>query len=171
MARKRFFRGGRQVRETMWITLDATSTNFASASSAALILSLNAGGLALRPFTIVRTRGNWIVRSDQNAVTEFYQVGLGVAVVSEQASAIGVTAVPTPFTDLGSDLFMVHQIQAGAIQVASAVGFQNIQSVDYDSKAMRKVNDDQDVVVLLETSSVSLGATVLHGGRMLIKLH
>ena len=70
MARKRFIRGGRSVRETMWISLDETQTTLASANSAALILVLNAAGLALRPFTIIRTRGTLLVRSDQLAASE-----------------------------------------------------------------------------------------------------
>jgi len=39
------------------------------------------------------------VRSDQFVATEGYEIAIGMAVVSDQALAIGVTAVPTPFTD------------------------------------------------------------------------
>ena len=171
MARKRFIRGGRSVRQTMWIGLDATTTALAAANSATLILALNAGGLALRPFTIVRTRGSMLIRSDQTAVSEVQQVALSAAVVSDQASAIGITAVPTGFTDAGSDLFFLYEQQINDLVVTSAVGSLIYTSINYDSKAMRKVNDDQDVIFTLENSGIGQGSVTRHAGRMLIKLH
>ena len=56
---------------------------------------LSAIGLALRPFTLIRVRGIFTIASDQSAATETQVGALGVAVVSEQAASIGVTAVPT----------------------------------------------------------------------------
>ena len=67
MVRNRAFRtrGGRQVRESAWIGFDNTITALGGGGSvAALILSLNATALAFRPFTIVRTRGFFGIRSD-----------------------------------------------------------------------------------------------------------
>jgi len=54
----------------------------------------------------------------------------------------------------------------------SAIGFaENPLSIQFDSKAMRKVNADQDMVIVKETSAISLGAVAMHAGRFLIKLH
>ena len=64
---------------------------------------LNAAALALRPFTVVRTRANLIIRSDQQAASELFEVAYGETVVSEQASAAGVVSVPTPVTEDASD--------------------------------------------------------------------
>jgi len=172
MARKRFIRGGKSVRSTMWIRLTETSTNLAAGNSAAILLSLNAAALALRPFTIVRTRGVFQVTSDQTAATERQAVALGMCIVSDQASAIGVTAVPTPYTDAGSDLFFVYEQNVQELTVVTAIGFYaENPGQHYDSKAMRKVNDDQDFIVVIENSGVTSGADVFHSGRMLIKLH
>ena len=41
----------------------------------------------------------------------------------------------------------------------------------WDSKAMRKVNDDQNMIFVAETSALSTGAIVTTQGRALIKFH
>jgi len=138
-----------------------------------VINSANAALLALRPFTVTRTRGFLHVESDQVAGDESYQVALGCCVVSDQASAIGVTAVPTPFTDLGSDLWFVHEILASSFEILSAVGVETATGVfaRVDSKAMRRVEEGQDVLTVIENSSLGSGSSVNFAGRSLIKLH
>ena len=160
-------------RQSVWIGIAEASNTIATSSTAVLSSSLNAAALALRPFTVVRTRGILGINSDQNAASEFQMYAFGLAVVSDQAVAIGVTAVPTPNTDRGSDLFFVYEEMVGRIEVQSAVGFaETIVTVHrFDSKAMRKVNDDQDIVIVKETSSISNGVFALSAGRMLLKLH
>ncbi len=54
--------------------------------------SLSTAGLALRPFTIVRTYLEVAVRSDQAAAIEQQITAVGMAIVSDQAVAVGVTA-------------------------------------------------------------------------------
>ncbi len=174
MARRRTFtRQGRQVRETFWSGVTETVTTLASSNAAALISSASASLLAVRPFTVVRTHGFFGVRSDQTATSETFDAALGYAIVSDQASAIGVSAVPTPFTDLGSDMFFVHQTLMGRFLDLTAAGFEGntLTWMHYDSKAMRRVNDDQDLTIMIETSSLSAGCAVHHVGRVLIKLH
>ena len=171
MARS-FRRGGRTIRrESLWIGIGAANTNLAAANSAVLTNSFNAAALALRPFTIVRTRGVWMIRNDQTAATELQQAALAMAVVSDVSVSIGISAVPTGFADIGSDLFFVYEQQAQEFVVNSAVGTEVYTGVQYDSKAMRKVEDGQDLAVTLEASAISAGVNVLHSGRMLIKLH
>jgi len=162
-----------QSRETLWLAIGESITTLAAANTAAMVNALNAAALALTPFTIIRTYIEWSMMSDQLAVIEDQQVALGQAVVSVQASAIGVTAVPTPFTDLGSDLFFLHQIMTSRfvdLGTAVEVGPTPIHRT-VDSKAMRKVEDQQDVVMTLENSSVAAGSRNLTAGRLLVKLH
>ncbi len=132
--------------------------------------SLNAAALAMRPFTIVRQHYELYVISDQAAAIEQQMGAFGVAVVSDQASAIGVTAVPTPITDLGSDLWVTHQIFMGD---ASTITDRSIPGARYsvDSKAMRRVNNDQDVVIVAELDTQGQGFILFAGGRFLVKLH
>ncbi len=103
-----------QRRESVWIGISENLDTLSAANVAILSATLNATALALRPFTVVRTRIWMHALSDQTGAPEDYQVALGAAVVSEQASAIGVTAVPTPFTDVASDLWFYYEVIAGA---------------------------------------------------------
>ncbi len=174
MAGRRFTRGRSvgQRRETLWVSMAPVIDT--ADSAAVLISSANAALLALRPFTIIRTYFSVEFGSDQSAATETQVAAVGMAVVSEQASAIGVTAVPTPITDIGSDLWYVHQNLLAVFQIKSSVGFDPKNSTIYEihSKAMRKVNGDQDVVLVYEDSAVGTGgSTITTIGRFLIKLH
>ena len=166
-------RGGRSRRESLWLFLSPVNFVLAAASQAVITNSLNAGALALRPFTVVRSRLQWFVKSDQTGALERYQTAWGAAVVSDQANAIGVTAVPTPFTDLGSDLWFMHSVIAGSFTFVTGSGFHPVGGTmkEIDSKAMRRVNDDQDLVFVAENSSISLGTDHMVSGRILVKLH
>ncbi len=158
-------------RETLWGFLSTAETTLGGAPTAAVVNSLNAAGLALRPFTVVRVRGVLQVRSDQVASIETYGVDFGMAVVSDQAVAIGVTAVPTPLTDKGSDLWFVYEQMFGTQTGNANTG--NVQQVgfskEFDSRAMRKVEEGQDVIAVVENEIN--GVIVVSSGRFLIKLH
>ena len=160
-----------QRRETLWLFGSTVESTMSGAPTAILINSLNASALSLRPFTIIRTRGIMQVVSDQNVGSESYMADLGMSVVSDQAVAIGVSAVPTPLTDKGSDLFFVYEQLPGRFEISSGVGFESSAGryQSFDSKAMRRVNDDQDVVVTVENEVA--GCQLLTSFRMLIKLH
>ena len=171
---RRFTRSAGRVgssRLTIWTGIVATRTTLAAASTAAIMNVGSAGVLALRPFTIVRTRGYFSLQSDQTATGENFDAAIGFAVVSDQAVAIGVTAVPTPHTDLGSGLFFTHEASDGRFMFISGIGVhpQATKGRQYDSKAMRKVDSGQDVVFVAETSALSGGCILYHVGRMLIK--
>ena len=164
---------GRSPRRlTDWFAGASQSVETAlAASTSVLFASLNAAALAVRPFTVVRTRG-WIwVASDQVAAFEVPFGGAALAVVSDQASAIGVTAVPTPITDEDSDLFFMYQhfIASGAGQAASQSNGSRL--FEFDSKAQRKVNADQDIVQVIENSNTDDGLVFVMKLRMLVKLY
>ncbi len=137
-------------------------------AQAVLITTLDAGALALRPFTIVRTRGSWYVRSDQVSAVENYAAFYGQSVVSEQASAIGVTAVPTPSTDSDSDLFNAYSTLGGSAVAGQTSEGGHIEVID--SKAMRKVEEGMDVVEVIE-NPFATGVVVGVYTRLLVKLH
>ncbi len=160
-----------QRRQTLWIASQPASTALASASTGVFLSSLNAAALALRPFTIVRTRGRIFLRSDQLATSEDYDVAYGMTVVTDQASAVGVTAIPTPINEMESDWFVYEQL-VGRFSFATSAAF-NESGVgkDFDSKAMRKVDLGSDMVVVAEPSAVADGQVLWDSFRMLIKLH
>ncbi len=164
-------RGGRNVRDTVWGATPTAIVTIVSASASTLAFSLNAATLALRPFTVVRHRLQWFVRSDVVAGGELYGGAIGGCVVSDQASAIGVTAVPTPIVDQASDLWYFYD------QVYGRFGGTQVEEVgrmrDIDSKAKRKVEGGEDLIIVLETPGAAMSASMVSviGGRFLIKLH
>ena len=143
-----------------------------SATGGTLIFSLNATALALRPFTIIRSRFELYLKSDQDTGSEDQVAGFGIAVVSDEAAAAGVGSIPTPISELGSDLWFVSQIlmssiEAGATNVETA---SNGRGYTVDSKAMRKCSVGQDIVVVGERSGAGAGIELFVGGRILVKV-
>ena len=171
MARRPFVRGG-QRRATSWIDIPIQPVAL-GAGGAAITHTMTAIELAKRPITVIRTHLELLFQSDQLSATETQLGAVGLCVVSDQAAAIGITAVPTPDTDLASDLWFLNQILMNDISVNSAVGFDSMAGrlFSMDSKAMRKVNDDQQIVVVIELTGGSDGAIFTLGGRLLIKEH
>jgi len=164
-------RGGVSRRETVWLGFQYAQTVLAASATAALVYSLNAAALALLPFTIVRTRMNWTCQSDQSAATEDFIGNFGWCVVSDQAAAIGVTAVPTPAFDLSSDLWFLIDQWIGTFQLIGSNVTTNMNVLKIDSKSMRKVEVGQDIVGVAEAGITESGVTVRTVGRMLVKLH
>jgi len=166
-------RGGRMVRETLWANFTTVEAALTGAPTAVLANVTGAPLLAIRPFTVIRARGVIAIRSDQAAATESFMVDVGQCVVSDQAVAIGVTAVPTPGTDAGSDLWYMFQQVIGRIEVSSGAGTGvpvNTQTfVQYDSRAMRKIEEGNQLILVFENELN--GANIVHSGRILIKLH
>ena len=165
-------RGGRNRRETTWFGGTDIRTVLPAGANPVALTSLNAAALALRPFTVIRTRGVVAVSTDQEAADEFQHVMFGQAVISDQAVAIGVTAMPTPRTDSGSDLFFVFEFIANDFRFGDATGFvTGVQERVIDSRAMRKVEDGQDVISVIEAGVVGQGSSVQTFTRLLVKLH
>ena len=167
MARRTFVRGG-SWRATVWIasTVETALTTLAATASV-----LDQTFTFAEDATIIRTRGSLFVRSDQISATEAVAGALGMAVVTEQAAAIGVTAVPTPITDQESENWFLWQPWAYSFVVTTAVGTlgSSFAQFDFDSKAMRKVNKDDSVAVVLENSFTTFGVEFFLTFRMLLK--
>ncbi len=165
-------RGGRSVRQTLWFASTLSQDTLASANSAAISFQLNAAALALRPFTVVRTRGFMQIESDQTSVQEDYSAAYGQIVVSDEAVAAGIASVPTPTSQSASD-WHVYAMQSQRLFVTTDVGrllSTNMRS-EIDSKAMRKVDIGQDLIGVVEATALSAGVIVHSFQRILIKLH
>ncbi len=106
--------------------------------------------------TIVRIRGMITIYSDQQAGTEDQVGAVGMLIASDQAVAVGVGSLPTPYTDQDSDLWMMHQYWAGAFVFADATGFsaQAAKSFPFDSKAMRKFGTGSTFCVIVENGAM-----------------
>ncbi len=165
-------RGGRNVRATVWVGLTGTFTTIGAGGTAVLLNVTSAALLALRPFTVIRARGTLFLTTDQNAAREDQGVGLGSIVVSDDAVAIGITAISTPITQAESDGWYLYQTLMTARGAGSTDSEMGV-GLDYDSKAMRRVEDGFQLVTIVETMAAALssGVEVRHIGWELIKLH
>ncbi len=95
-----------------------------------------------------------------------------MAVVSDQAAAIGVTAVPTPVTDYGSDRwFVIEQMQSRLRFSDQTAIYEAGHERMVDSKAQRKVDISEDIVVIVETSAFQSSVELFQALRVLVKLH
>ena len=166
------------VRPTKWVaSADSTAVTGLSASSVLLdqsFTSVQLTAVAQAGGTVVRTRGILWVKSDQATATEAPIGALGMMVVRDAARAIGVTAVPTPVTDSADDGFFVHQFWQGGIDFnqvdASGVQIWNgWHRFDFDSKAQRRFNADDAIVVTMENSAAAHGCAFILNFRMLLK--
>ena len=130
--------------------------------------SLNAAGLAKRPFTITRSVGLLSVLSDQNAAAELPFGAMGMMVVSDKAVATGATAIPDPITEQASDMWFMYQAFSCEGTLSSNAG-RPIQQFAFDSRAQRKVQQGEDVVIVWANGSVD-GMTFISNFRQLVKL-
>jgi len=151
----RHFRGSRggSKRHGEWVG-SAVQTAFIGLAASSVVLDQ-----IFTPFdageTLIRTRGLFAVKTDQIATSENFMGAVGIGVVSEQAATLGITAVPHPDTDSGWNGWLWHSYWAGAILFGDATGFASpaVVSVPIDSKAMRKVGDNERLVLVVENSS------------------
>ena len=127
--------------------------------------------------TIVRTRGELLlVLLSSSAAQTGMQWAAGLAVVSQKAATLGVTAIPGPLTEMDWDGWLWHS--QGSLKTSGGMAANTIDGgpnsmvrVPIDSKAMRKFGDETGFVGMLET--VEVGTSTLHAElrtRFLVKL-
>jgi len=59
----------------------------------------------------------------------------------------------------------------GSFQFGTAVGFETLSGNAVDSKAMRKVEEGQDFILVVETPATVSSARIQTADRFLVKLH
>ena len=156
-------------RLTEWIGAPfvAAETGLAAATFV-LDSSLSTLSLAKRPFTITRTIGTLWVGSDQLAGPEYPFGALGMQVVSDKAVATGATALPDPVTEVSDDRWFMYKAFAAYGGVVQGRG--NLHTFDFDSRAQRKVEDGDDIAVMMANSSATDGLEYILNYRILVKL-
>jgi len=158
-------------RQTTWIGPADQGYLAVGAGAKVLIASFDPFAAGLPKPTVVRTRGNVSIRQGTGIIVDTEIVGaFGLAVVSDQAFTIGITAIPGPFNDSGWDGWFVW----GSFSIAyEAVGTSETllmtdRQFEVDSKAMRKVTENETIVLVAESQGVALRASMPL--RMLMKL-
>jgi len=139
-----------------------------------LLARFTAAGLAdTSPATIIRERGEFYVRSDQVATNEFFEGAVGFAKVTELAAAAGAASIPGPITDAAWDGWYAWAAIQGEFSFLTAVGYgpNGGYRIVIDSKAMRKFERTESLVIMAENASATTGFTLAYKGRTLFKLH
>ena len=99
---------------------------------------------------MIRTRGLLLATLESfTAVGDGFFGAIGLGIVTTAAATAGVASIPTPITEAGWDGWLLHRYVA----VESSIGAGSpgeVHRLDLDSKAMRKVNEDESIVMVWE---------------------
>ncbi len=127
-----------------------------------LTQSFDAAANGLTKPTIVRTRGT-ISIAPQSGSADLDIVGAwGAAIVSDQAFAAGQASIPGPFDEAGWDGWYAWGSFSYQVEFFDSTGVQAPwdRMWEIDSKAMRKITDNETIVFMVESNvgafSVSL---------------
>ncbi len=141
-------------RKVTWVgPADQSYVSVASGGST-LLQSFDpaAGGPFPKP-TIVRVRGEVSMRLDSYAVDIAVVGAFGCCVVDNEAFTAGIASIPTPLTNSSWDGWFVWLPMHFSLEFGSAIGVQvpadRVWTID--SKAMRKVSNDQTIVWVAES--------------------
>jgi len=167
--RRRLIAAGSR-RQTSWLDIEPVFVNIVGG---VLTHVMTAAEIAKLPFTVIRTHVAVNMSSDQIIAGEGGIGGYGGCVVTAQAEAIGITAIPTPILDMASDSWFLHTLTPFQLVFATAVGFDDHsgETFHYESKAMRKVSEDERLIFVAESAAAQDGANIRVAGRILIKEH
>ena len=161
----RALRGPR--RQTNWTK--SADQGYVAVGADASVLQQSFAGTGGEEVTIVRTRG---VLSIVPAVftADIEIVGaMGMGIVSQQAFVAGAGSIPAPYTDANWEGWFVHQFFSYRFEFITGAGVILIDHKDtIDSKAMRKLKDDDVIVVMVESQAAAMRAS--YQFRMLFKL-
>jgi len=145
VANRSFTRGSRSRRRTHWIGVNGALST--AASTSVLLFTSQVGH---EGETIVRVRGLLTVGLETAASAfDGYFGAFGMAIVTSAAAAAGVGSLPTPITEEGWDGWLLHRYFAieRTLGAGSPGEYDRLQ---LDSKAMRKANEDEALVGVVE---------------------
>jgi len=163
--RHRSFRTGGPRRKTQWIGPPLQGYITVASGGATLISSL----VLEEPTTAVRVRGMVSIQPQlTNADIELIGA-VGIGVVSAEALAVGITALPEPYSDADWGGWMVWRSFAYQFRFEDATATQYPRwDFEVDSKAMRKVGPSDALVFVAESFAGAF--KVADTTRQLLKL-
>ena len=176
MAHRGFVSGrGRssQRRATSWVFGPGGQAATAISASGQQIVG---SGLVLIPegATLVRTRGfvELVLEAAAN-IGEGISGAFGIGLVTNEAFAIGATAIPGPLSEMDWDGWLYHQfwsLHASTATIADGVNVGRY-GFDVDSKAMRKWDTSMTLVAMVEATEIGVSQVeMFFDSRLLIKL-
>ena len=136
---------------------------------------LGSGIILLIPgLTVVRIRGELTLRfTSAGAADNGISFTYGIGIVSADAFAVGVTAIPNPQDDMEWPGWMWHGFTTfrAASATLADVGSASVVRIPVDVKAMRKLGENEILFAALDADeSGTATATASFDSRMLVKL-
>jgi len=126
------------------------------------VVGVGDGALAVAlPFTILRTRGRVMLELNTAGAGERVVCAVGITVAGDRAVAAGVASLPGPQSQGEAPWLWHDYLTVSSGSEAAVISEFLVDRVTLDSKAMRKVRDDQTLVLMAEISeSADMGGTV-----------
>ena len=173
MANRSGFVGARRTRaparQTVWIGPADQPQAAVASNTSVVVASFDASAAGFDKATLVRTRGVFLHRPSAYSVDLAYQGAFGIGIVSDDAFAIGTTAIPGPFTDSDWGGWFVWRSFGYFLENGSNIGLlRGHESLEIDSKAMRKIGPNETMVVMCESQAGAF--SIWDGTRHLLKL-
>ncbi len=163
-------RSGRRT-DYNWVSAAGVNVNVDVGLGTAV---LGAGSVAFNGAgTVARVRGQVLINLDATAVNEQVVIALGLIKVDNDALAVGVTAIPKPHID-GDAEWLWHGyllVTSGSEAAVNNNGL--IARLEIDSKAMRRVKTNDNMVLVAEVAAeLDQGGNfdLLYGYRLLVGL-
>ena len=102
---------------------------------------------------MVRDRGMVTIKPGSFAADLDIVGAIGVGVVSDEALGVGITAIPTPYSDADWSGWLVWESFAIHLEVLDATGFDvgAALRINVDSKGMRKLGATESLVLVAES--------------------
>ena len=148
--------GGRRRAPSTWSRFVSVAPVTVPAATKVLIASLVLNNVGISE-TVRRTRGMVMIGSDQVSVVENQLGSLGMIVVTELALSVGAASLPGPVTQLDDDGWFVWQPFMAKQNLLAQPMSQSKAVFEFDSKAMRRVEDGYAIAVMIENSSATTG--------------
>ncbi len=126
-----------------------------------------------QPLTLIRSRGVALVSSDTTAASETQHCFMGVAIVKEAARVAGAASLPDPFANGDDGVWQTWRAMPNKFTRGDTTGFAAFAGTSYeiDSKAQRKIETGESLVLMLTNAHATEGLSVIINMRFLFKLH
>ncbi len=123
--------------------------------------------------TLFRTRGQLQFQLDPGGAVEQVVIAVGIIVIKTAAVVAGVAAVPGPFTEGSADWLWHNFVNLSSGEVASPGDTSYpglVADVMVDSKAMRRLKEDESVALIAEVASANdqAGTWDVQGGLRIL---
>ena len=131
---------------------------------------------AVEGLTLIRTRGIFsVTQATAGVALDGFFGAIGIQMITAEAAAIGITAIPTPLDDENWDGWLFHQyfdVRSATATFADGVNSGGVFArIEIDSKAMRKFPGGSVLVGVTEVVESGTATIETHGStRMLFKL-